>query len=89
MDATLWANNSQHRWMLHVASACAPRCMLLRVVAQCLKPVKLLCYLQTDTTTPNIVGQQCWELLRPLAGSIRQYSVIPYVLPEAKCIIFW
>ena len=40
-DATLLANNSQHCWMLHVASVCTPCCMLLDVVAQSLKPVKL------------------------------------------------
>ena len=33
-DATLVANNSQHCWMLHVASVCTRCCMLLRVVAQ-------------------------------------------------------
>ena len=34
-------NNSQHCWMLHVASVSTPCCMLLDVVAQSLKPVKL------------------------------------------------
>ena len=36
---------TQHCWMLHVAPVCTPCCMLLRVVgvvAQSLKPVKLL-----------------------------------------------
>ena len=33
MDAILLANNSQHCWMLHVASVCTPCCMLLDVVA--------------------------------------------------------
>ena len=28
-DATLLTNNSQHCWMLHVASVCTPCCMLL------------------------------------------------------------
>ena len=32
---------TQHCRMLHVASVCSPCCMLLRVVAQSLKPVKL------------------------------------------------
>ena len=41
-DVTLLANNSQHCWMLHVASVCTPCCMLLNVVGQSLKPVKLL-----------------------------------------------
>ena len=34
-DATLLANNSQHCWMLHVASVCTPCRMLLDVVACC------------------------------------------------------
>ena len=51
-DAILLANNSQHCWMLHVASACTPCCMLLDVVA--------CCYAKFETgqtfqpTTPNI-----------------------------------
>ena len=44
-DGTLLANNSQHCWMLHVASVYTPCCMLfsmlLCVVGQSLKPVKL------------------------------------------------
>ena len=28
-----------------------------------------LSYMQTDVTTPNIVAQQCWELVRPFARS--------------------
>ena len=65
-DATLLTNNSQHCWMLHVASVCTPSCMLLDVVAQSLKPVKLFapckrtqhCWL----TTPGIVGSCCARL---------------------------
>ena len=41
-DATLLANNSQHCWMLRVASVCTPCCVLLGVVVQCLKLVKFL-----------------------------------------------
>ena len=51
-DATLLANNSQHCWMLLVASVCTPCCMLLDVVA---------CWCPTfetgqtsQPTTPNI-----------------------------------
>ena len=51
-DATLLANNSQHCWMLHVASVCTPCCMLLDVVACCCAKF------ETDQTfqptTPNI-----------------------------------
>ena len=42
-DATLLANNSQHCWMLHVASVCTACYMLLDDVAQSLKRVKLFC----------------------------------------------
>ena len=65
-DATLLANNSQHCWMLHVASVCTPCCMLLDVVAQSLKPVK-----RFSQQLPTVllfrdrrsVAQQCWTRL--------------------------
>ena len=41
MDATLLTNNSQCCWMLDVAFVCTPCCMLLHVVTQSLKLVKL------------------------------------------------
>ena len=41
-SSLLLANNSQHCWMLQVASVCTLCCMLLGIVAQSLKPVKLL-----------------------------------------------
>ena len=52
------ANNFQHCWMLHVAYVCTPCCMFLRVVgvlAQSLKPIKLLatCWMQQ---LPRILG---------------------------------
>ena len=66
-DATLLVNNSQHCWMLHVASVCTPCCMLLDVVA---------CYCAKFETGQTIsanksqhfflfcdrrsVAQQCW-----------------------------
>ena len=67
-DASL-ANNSHHCWMLHVASVCTPCCMLLDVVAQSLKPVKLF-----SQQLPTIlffrdrrsVAQQCWIRLHSL-----------------------
>ena len=54
---------TQHCWMLHVVSVCTPCCMLLDVVAQSLKPVKLLS--QQLTTFLLLrdrrgVAQQCW-----------------------------
>ena len=68
MDATLLANNSQHCCMLHVASVCTPCCMLLDVVAQSLKPVKLL--------APCKWTQHRWELLRPIARSLTRASLL-------------
>ena len=65
-DATLLANNSQHCWMLHVASVCTPCCMLLDVVACCcakFEPVKLFSQ-QLPTflllCDRRSVAQQCW-----------------------------
>ena len=67
-DAVLLANNSQHCWMLHVASVCTPCCMLLdvkllRVVAKSLKPVKRFSQ-QLPTfllfRDRRSVAQQCW-----------------------------
>ena len=56
--ATLLANNSQHYWMLHVLSVCTFCCMLLGVVVQSLKLVKLF-----EPTTPNI-SFVLWSLKR-------------------------
>ena len=50
-DATLLASNSQHCWMLHVASICTPFCMLLRVVGSCC--AKLETGQTFDTIPPN------------------------------------
>ena len=68
-DATLLANNSQHCWMLHVASVCTPCCMLLDVVACCcakferLRGAKLFSQ-QLPTSLlfrdRRSVAQQCW-----------------------------
>ena len=51
-DATLLANNSQHSWMLHVASVCTPCCMLLDVVVCCC--AKFETGQTCQPTTPNI-----------------------------------
>ena len=62
----LLITNSQHRWMLHVVSICTPCCMLLHVVAQSLKPVKLFSQ-QLPTFLSfcdrRSVAQQCWICL--------------------------
>ena len=62
-DATLLANNSQLCWMLHVAFVCTPCCVLLGVVAQSLKPVKLLVTCKRTQQPPT--------MLRPFARGFR------------------
>ena len=55
-EATLLANNSQHCLMLHVASVCAPCCMLLRVIRSCcakFETDQTFRYVQTDAATPS------------------------------------
>ena len=62
-DAALLANNSQHCWMLHVKSVCTPCCMLLRVVAQSLKLVKLFRHQLPSATVLDPFAQlfqHCW-----------------------------
>ena len=51
-DARLLAKNSQHCWILHVASVCTPCCMLLRVVGSCCAKFETSQTFQP--TTPNI-----------------------------------
>ena len=55
-DATLLANNSQHCWMLR--QCCVSMHTLLHVVAK-FETGQTFSYVQTDGTTPNIVGQKC------------------------------
>ena len=62
-----WPTTLNILWMLHVASVCTPCCMLLCVVGSCctkFETDQTFSYVQTDATTPNKLGQQCWELLR-------------------------
>ena len=75
-DATLLASNSQHCWMLHVVSPYTPvACwwMLLRVVAQSLKPVKLFSQ-QLPTfllfRDRRSVAQQCWIRLHSSSKTV-------------------
>ena len=71
MYTTLLANNSQHCWMLRVSSVCTSCCMLLGLVAQCLKTVKFFSYIQMDATTTNDVGS-CWlTMLCPFLQGLR------------------
>ena len=48
--------------------------MLLHVVGSCC--ISLHTAANMDATTPNIVGQQCWGLLRPFVGSLREYQKV-------------
>ena len=72
-DATLLTNNSQHCWMLHVASVCTPCCMLLDVVVRSLKPVKLFSQ-QLPTLLlfrdRRSVAQQCWIRLHSSSSNV-------------------
>ena len=52
----------------------ACRCMLLRAVGSCF--IRLHTAANMDATTPNIVGQQCWGLLRSFVGSLREYEKV-------------
>jgi len=58
-DATLLANNSQHCCILHVAFVFTSCCMLSSVVGSCcvrFETCQTFNYLQTDATSPNIIG---------------------------------
>ena len=65
-------NNSQHCWMLHVASVCTP--CYMHVVAQSLKPVNLM---QTGAITPT--------MLRPFARGLKK-SLVPLFRPGGVSI---
>ena len=56
--------------LVHVASVCPPCCMLLGVVTQSLKPVKLSTTCKRTQQVRTLSGQQSWELLRPFARSV-------------------
>ena len=71
-DATLSANNSQYCLMFTLplfANPVACGCVLLGVVAQSLKRVKLLAAFKQTQQIPTLLGQQCWELLSPFVRS--------------------
>ena len=65
----LLANNSQHCWMLNVAPACTPCCMLLDVVACCCAKFETCQTFQPTTLNISLfrdrrsVTQQCWICL--------------------------
>ena len=72
-DATFLPNNSQYCRLLHVASFCTPCCMLMDVVVQSLKPVKLFSQ-QLPTfllfRDRRSVAQQCWIRLHSFSNTV-------------------
>ena len=66
LKITLMANATRHVRF-------TPCCMLLRGVGSCCAKFdtgQTFSHVPGETT-PNIVGQQCWELLRPFARSLK------------------
>ena len=71
-DVTLSANNSQYCLMFTLplfAHPVACVCVLLGVVVQSLKQVKLIAAFKQTPQLPTLLGQQCWELLCPFVPS--------------------
>ena len=71
-DATLFANNSQHCWKLHVVPVSTSCC--LYVVAccwdlYCAETSQTFSPMQMDATLLADNSQYCWELLRPFTHS--------------------
>ena len=90
-DAILLTNNSQHCWMLHVASVCTPCCMLLDVVVWSLKPVKLFSkHLPTFLLFRDrrSVAQQCWIRCTALPTLLGPRTLITHSLQRLMgCIL--
>ena len=55
----------------HPVACC---CVLLGVVAQSLIPVKRLAKCNRTQQFPTMLGYQCWELLRPFARSLINFT---------------
>ena len=77
-DATLLTNNSQHCWMLHVASVCTPCCMLLDVVACCCAKF------ETSQTFHPTTPSQCWIRCHALITHGLQ-RLMGCILPTMHC----
>ena len=52
----------------HPVACCS---VLLGVVAQSLKPVRVLSTSKRTQQLPTMLAQRCWELLRPFARYLR------------------
>ena len=84
-DAAFLANNSQHCWMLHVASVCTPFSMLLRVVGNCCPKFETGQIFEPSTSKMSFVpwslkvgawlGQQCWIRLHSSSNIVRATHV--------------
>ena len=77
LRSLLLANNSNHCWMLHVASVSTPCCMLLRLVGS-LKRAKLFATSkrtqQLQTMLGVYIGQQCCvRLLYSVVDCVRTH----------------
>ena len=76
--SSLLPDNSQHCWMLHIASVCTPCWILVHVVGSC-----CIC-LHTNATEmqqhATLLWRQCWELLCPFAPSFWQMETTHYKL---------
>ena len=70
---------SQHCWMLHAASVWTSRCILLAVVVQSLKPVKLLATCKRTLKTPNTHASQ------PLTDVITEAAVSSQLFNDPEC----
>ena len=77
--------------MLHVASVCTPCCMLLGVVAQSLKPVKLLatCKLAcVPSVSSRVIARKLAREQKKKGGRGRGRGVIPLPLPLSRHSFF-
>ena len=80
-DATLLAINSEHCCMLHVLSVCLPCCMLLCVAGSCcakFETGQMFSCVQTDATTPNIVGPTMLGVVASLSMGLRVWPVLNF-----------
>ena len=68
---------TQQCWISHVESVCIPT--RTHVVGSCctkFETGQTFIDVQTDATTPNMLGQQCWECVRPFARSLTWTSTV-------------
>ena len=91
-DAASLANNSQHCWMLHVASVCTPCCMLLRVVGSCCS--KFETGQSFEQATPNISfvpwsPKRSATMLDPFATALPTLLEPRTRITHSQCKVLW